>query len=161
MPIPWSVGAILTPRCINLVLQRPLFSDDVCPGWWIQHCPDAVEILLEVNDTWCMKLVPFPICPMQCGVNAASRIFDCCKPLFGDPKFPWHFWDPCWALWHFMYDFDDIWCIAGLLQRPHLDHLLMWFWPTIVIGLHCGLWWVARTHEIIFLGDLDYCSALQ
>ena len=52
-------------------------------------------------------------------------------------------------------------CVAGLLQHPNLDPLLNWFWPIIVMGFHCGLCWVARTYEIFFLGDLDYCSVLQ
>ena len=87
MPLPLSVGANLTSRCINPLLQRPLFLCDESLLWPFQHCLDLVKIHLEASDTWCMNFVRVAICPMRCRCYCSVQI---CAPYWAD------FWQPLW-----------------------------------------------------------------
>ena len=64
MSITYSSGASFTPRCINLLLQRPLFLSDASL-WWLTHkCPGIVEVHFRScsSHTWFCWLLAQPRC---------------------------------------------------------------------------------------------------
>ena len=88
MPIPWLVASILTPRCISLLLQRPLFFE-----WWKPFltipslpwpCQDPpwglCHFMYEVGD--------IVICPMRCRYYCSVQIW---ATYWAD------FWQPLWC----------------------------------------------------------------
>ena len=84
MPIPWSVASILTPHCINLLLQRLLFLSDESLSCPFHHCLDLVKIQLEACVTSCMKLVTLVVARCVAVIIAASRFGPLTELIFGN-----------------------------------------------------------------------------